>query len=237
MDTIHITADGRKIPLKAISMLDLIEAQQNIEADFRTRGEPIDPPTYEVPVAGGGKIRKPLTPDILIVEGNEEETRRRQEAWKAHQEALSRMNEEIGRVTQLIILDGVDVQLPADRSWIERRKRRYLNVPEDDPDALLVYYKQHEVLVTPEEFLKVQNKIIVMSSSGAIPESAVEAAEAMFRNKIQEIAQGLDGRLGSAERDEADASGRKMDGKRPVQRAGRSKRVGNPAESGGAVSS
>lgn len=181
----HIfTEDGRKVFIKSISMLELEEAEQGLEKHFRAQNEPLDPPTYTVEVAGGGEVEYPLTADILEVEGNPKETARRKAEWAAYADAVFRFEAEKGRISQEIILEGIDIEVPEDGAWEARMKRRYIEVPEDDPVLKRQKYILTEILKTPDDWLTVQAEILLISSSGAIRREDVEAASATFRSQL-----------------------------------------------------
>ncbi len=196
------TEDGRMVYVKSISLLELTEAEQGLEKHFRAKGEPLDPPNYTVKVAGGGELDYPLTADILETD-DPEETERRKTAWAAHVDAVGRYNAENGRNTQKIILEGVDADVPADGIWEARMRRRYIEVP-DDPILKRQKYLLTEVLKTPEDWMRAQNEILLISSSGAIQREAVEAASATFRSQLYSFA-GEDGEREGATRENGHA--------------------------------
>lgn len=203
------TEDGRKVHVRAISMVEMEEAERGLEKHFRAQNEPLDPPTYVVSVAGGGEVPYPLTADILET-SDPVETARRKEAWAAHVEAVNRFNAEKGRLIQEIILEGVDVDVPEDGVWEARMKRRYIEVP-DDPVLKRQKYLLTEILKTPDDWLNVQNEILILSSSGAIKREVVEAASATFRSQLFAVAEGPDeesapGRNGGAGAQETTAT-------------------------------
>jgi len=66
------TTAGIEIPIQPISLLDLQLAQDAIEAEFREKGEPIEPPTYEVDVLGGEKEYHPYTEQSIVDASDEE---------------------------------------------------------------------------------------------------------------------------------------------------------------------
>lgn len=183
------TEDGRKVPICSISLTDLKMAEIGIRQEYAERGEPIDPPTYEVKTVGGDVITHFLDETCLEATGNPEETVRRKTAWLNHLDALSRMKAEIGAVTNDIFLDGIDVTLPEDKSWIEIKRKRHIRVP-DDPEEQLRAYKVGVILRTPRDFVLAQQAIIFLSSSGAVSMEALEAAGESFLRSISQIAAG-----------------------------------------------
>jgi hypothetical protein len=198
-----VTEDGRVVPIRSISVIDLKDAELGIEAEYRERGEPIDPPKYYVEVVGGDKVEHTLTDKNLEVAGNPEETDKRKTLWAAYEIATARMKADQGRTTSEIVMDGIDVELPLDNAWILRKKKRHIRVPED-PDELLTYYKMTEILKTPRDLIVAQQEIILLSSSGTVSRKLVEAASAAFFRKIQDIGEG---RTGLAQGDGEEVAG------------------------------
>lgn len=197
-----VTEDGLEYPIRSISMLDLQAAKTGLENEYRARGEPIDVPTYEVTLTGGVKVLHNLTEKNLVVAKDPAETKRRETAWAEYQAALGRMDAEYGAISRDIFLDGLDVELPSDESWIERRRRRHIEVP-DDLYARLNYYKMNEILRTPGNLVRLQEEVILLSSSGGVSRSEIEAAGDSFLSSIFD-------RVGSKnlpERDNGKASG------------------------------
>lgn len=185
--------DGRRFPIVSISLTDLNLCEIGIKADYKARGEPIDPPEVQVEIAGGGTIPYQLTAQTLEIPGNLEETERRKVAWAKHIDAVERMEFEITQAKNNIILDGLSVELPADDGWIRRRERRGIRIPQEiksDPDALLEYYKKHEIIKTVGDFVRVQKEIMLISSSGVLKRDKLDAASDAYFREIQNIADG-----------------------------------------------
>lgn len=198
-----ITEDGREIPIKAISLLELNMAEEGIKAEYIERGEPITPPTYSVETVGGDKETHPLTADNLVTD-DPTETERRTRLWAEHQDALNRMESEIGRIKTSIVMEGIDIA-PENDDWLARKKRLHIKVP-DDPDERLLFYKMTEAVKTPADLSSIQLEIIVLSSSGAIDRKAADAAKESFRSKLQGIASGLAGQMAETRNDSGETT-------------------------------
>lgn len=177
--------DGTKVFIKSISMLELQKVEEGVMREFRERGEPIDPPTYEVETAGGGKLKLPMDASNLEVEGDPAESQRRQDLWRAHRLANERMRTEIGEISTEIIMEGIVCDMPSDE-WIAKKRKRHIQIP-DDPEELLALYKTIEIIRTPGDLVKAQQEIMILSGSGAISREDIEAAGATFLSKIQAI--------------------------------------------------
>jgi hypothetical protein len=182
-NNVFVNSNGMKVPCISISMLEMEAMQQNVITDYKQRGEPIEPPTYEVEVAGGGTQPHPLTINNLEVEDNPDETTRRKVAWALHQDALDRMNEEMNSIRTGMILEGIDIQEINDDKWFARMKRLGVKLPENQ-EALIDFYKKSQVVRTPEDILGVELKIIELSTGKPIPPERRAAVEAKFRSTI-----------------------------------------------------
>lgn len=185
--------DGRTYPIVSISITDLNLCEIGIKADYKARGEPIEPPEVQVEIAGGGTIPYQLTAQTLEIPGNEDETKRRKELWAKHAEAVERMEIEITQAKNIIILDGLSVELPVDDAWMRRRERRGLHIPQEvkgDPDALLEYYKKHEIIKTIGDFIRVQKEVMLISSSGALTREKLDAASDAYFRELQDLTNG-----------------------------------------------
>jgi hypothetical protein len=186
-DHVLINSSGIKVPVVPISMLEMEAVDQSIRKQYLERGEPIEPPTYEVEVAGGGKAKYPLTANNLVVEDNVEETVRRKMDWLTYQNAVDRMTTEINKVRTAMIMEGIDVKIPTDGKWLARCKRMGIPLPED-PDELLDFYKRSQIVRTPEDLVDIEMKVIESSTGKIIPPEKMAAAKAKFLGTIyQEI--------------------------------------------------
>jgi hypothetical protein len=178
MPTFETTA-GEKVEYGPIALDDLQLAQNAVEEEYRSRGEPIDPPTYEVDILGGEKEYHPHTEETIKDAPEEEEV-----AWREHKEALTRMQDSIQERTALIFLDAIKVQLPKDDKWIKRRKQLFNeNIPEDEEERLL-HYVNNVLLKTPADKNGLMENILELSMSGA-PEEVMQAYKDLFRRQME----------------------------------------------------
>lgn len=187
------TEAGLEVNLKPISIYEMQAVEEAIKSEYMRKGELIEPPLYEVEVAGGGTQKHTLTADTLVKEGDEVETAKRQLDWSLYQEALDRMQKEISQIQTMIMLDGIDVELPEPGSqWEKRCKRLHIPIPEDE-DERMTFYKMSYILRTPTDLIGVQAEIMQLSSGGAISDERKEAAKALFQRQLQEEPEGRTG--------------------------------------------
>ncbi len=179
-----VTESGITVHVKPIEMDAAKLMEDGLAEDYRASGKPIDAPEIEVDVAGGKKVKRPLTEKNLFVEGDETESARRIALWTAHTEAVEAMKFELGQLTIEYLLDGIDEQLPEDESWMRRFERLHIKVPADLYDRL-IFYKRHVLIVTPGDYGNMQAEIAVASSSGTLDREEVEAEVATFLDKTR----------------------------------------------------
>jgi hypothetical protein len=79
--------------------------------------------------------------------------------------------------------DGIAFDLPKDTRWIEKQKRRHIQIP-DEPDKLRQHYLETELLKTPEDAQNIVIAILKLSARGAADPAAVEAAMDGFRRGL-----------------------------------------------------
>jgi len=199
----YTTEDGRKIPIHAVSMMELTEIERGITAEFIERGEPVDPPTYKVTLAGGDTQEYPLNATILEVADDPDETQRRKDAWALHADTTQRLRSEIGTVTLSVIMeDGIAVGVPPE-AWIQKMRRRHVKLP-DDPNELRNFYVLQEFLRSPLDIGGVQVAIMQLSTGGIIPEKDIEAAQDTFFRALQEAFQTTAGTMAGSGSDSTD---------------------------------
>lgn len=172
------TTAGIKIGIQPISHLDLQLAQNAVRAEFEERGEPIDPPTYEVPLLGGEVEHHPYTEKSIEDAGEEDKA-----AWEAHIVATGRLETAIQKRTGLVFLEGMTFEMPKGDAWIKRRKRMFgEDVPEDEEERWL-YYVNNVLLKTPADKEGLTWSIYQLSLTGASKE-AIQAMEELFRGEM-----------------------------------------------------
>jgi len=211
------TTAGVLVRLVPVSHIELQEIDAVVEAEFRERGEPLNTPTYEAEVAGGGvqvfehdeeSIVYPLSLALKETDGDQEAAEklaaeRTAEAtaeWEAHIDARARLDEEINRRKGMFLFDeGVandasgecwDGKVPD--GWVKRRKRHGFDVP-DDPLDLRLSYIMRGLLVTPLDQKEAAVRIMALTATG-VNNAKVTAALDFFRLSVdgQAPAQGTE---------------------------------------------
>jgi hypothetical protein len=187
------TVGGLVLEYEPISPTAIEMSERGTRKKYKDAGEPIEPPTYESDLAGGGK--QVFEYDETSVKGHPEI----EAIWAKHIDALKRLNTEIAEIKAQLILSAVKVELPADGSWIRRQKRLNIEVPEKPADnadveateiyqeKLRIHYLMTEILKTVEDNYGIVERIYLVSLQGAMTEEQIEAARASFRRTLPEV--------------------------------------------------
>lgn len=171
---IFTTDAGLEVHYEPASALQIEMSEQGIRKAYKERGASIEPPTYEVETVGGGTQVFQHDKDTI-------KTDEQKAAWEKYLVDSAEMEIEIINTRNAILMDAILVDLPADGAWEARQKKRYIQIP-DDPDEKRSHYIQTEVLKTVNDAYGITEKIMIATLSGAVPEAAIEAASATFRN-------------------------------------------------------
>jgi len=178
----YITSSGAKITIRPISLLAHSMIETGVEFDYRNRGEPIDPPTYEVEVAGGAKTVMQHDATTLDVADNPDQSAANHAAWESYIKARTKMVEEIRKLQTLFLLDAIEFDF--EPGWETRQRRFKISIP-DDPEEKRVHYITTVLLPTHEEQMKIVEQIMRLSAAGVLSEEALEAASKSFRRNVQ----------------------------------------------------
>lgn len=164
-----VTSAGRKVPTKKFSPL-LLEKIRN-SVDFPAV------PMYEITTASGAVEYHEHTEDTL-------ETEEDIKAWGEYKERESEANSEvIRRMLNLVLLKGVDVELPKDNGWVEEQELIGIEVPKDNPAKLKLHYIETEVLSSTDDLGGLMT--FVMERIG-IRREVIEEAEKSFQDNVPE---------------------------------------------------
>jgi hypothetical protein len=148
-----------------------------IENKWREDGKPLDPPTYEVPLAGSDETQE-FTHDESTLETDEDHA-----AWDEHQAALREMESEVrDRHVRYALRTGIEVE--EESGWEEDQEYEGIEIP-DDPRERKLHYIMTEVLPTMLEQGEVYGLIMYMSTQFVEGET-MQAAQDLFRRGTAE---------------------------------------------------
>ncbi len=171
---IYITVNGRDVEYQAISLDTLRLSWIGIEKKHRERGEPLDPPTYEVVTASGAKMQEPH-------DATTEKTPEEQIAWNAYQAAVDDLWIEKEQMRMKYIFEDalVGIELPEDNTWMEKHKSRLVEIPEET-DKLREFYITSEILKSNADIAGIISSVMLLSQQGKVDEASLEAAMDSF---------------------------------------------------------
>lgn len=184
-----VNSNGERIELRAVSVYLEADILDAVTQEYRERGEPLDPPTYKVTVAGGAEIEYPHEvredgKNTLDVTGDEAATAANHAAWEAYQDANRRLAEEANtRTVQATLALGV-VCDEAPQEWIDQQRWLGVRLP-DNPRDLRTRYITRALLPTPEDQVMAHLGIRVLSTSGQLDPERVEAIRRSFRDALR----------------------------------------------------
>lgn len=162
------SSTGLSVKLRPVSPFSIEKVKESVK----------DPlvPTYTVTTAVGAVETYPHDEESIKAASAED-----QQAWARYQvDLLMAMGTRNERLTQLLLLEGVDVDIPAD-GWQKRQQRLGIVIP-DDPDDLKVHYILTRVVGRPEDLEEMLAR--VMEQIG-VQAADMEAARNSFRHSIR----------------------------------------------------
>jgi multidrug efflux pump subunit AcrA (membrane-fusion protein) len=169
------TEDGRILTLTPVNPALIEMRAARVEREFEQRGEPIHPPTYQAKMLGGEIQEMPLSDDLLIAPGgNEEETQRRQAAWARYQDALERLEEakaEQRLAAQLAL--GVDCDYPQDGFWVDKFRWITGEDPPTDPLSRKAVYLIHTL--QPSDLQRINAQLAALTAGKVVTREDVDA--------------------------------------------------------------
>jgi hypothetical protein len=171
---VYITVNGREVEYQAISLDTLRLSWIGIEKKHRERGEPLDPPTYEVVTASRAKMQEPH-------DDTTEKTPEEQIAWNAYKNAIDNLWIEKEQMRMKYIYEDSlgAIQLPEDNTWMEKHKSRLVEIPEE-PDKLREFYITSEILKSNADIAGIVSSVMLLSQQGKVEEASLEAAMDSF---------------------------------------------------------
>ena len=171
-----VTVDGLEVALRPVSQTQIQRINATVEAQWRKRGEPVDPPTYTITTATGETETHAHDADSLT-------TDEERAAWEAYQTARAEMEaEQRLRTTKFLLLNGIVGHEPTEE-WAEEQAYWGLEVPADPRERRLEYI-QAEVLKTPQDTIDAMGEIMRLSMAGA-PQEVRDSVEAYFRRAVE----------------------------------------------------
>ena len=172
------TATGKTVKLVAVPYYKIQAMVNSIENEMRAEGKPLDVPTYEIELPGGGKQEHAYYYEVDEKTGQINtniETEEEQAIWDAYIAAQLELQKRSAYPTlRFCLRHGVVVDMEADQEWEADQRFDGIAIP-DDPREKYFHYILTEIITTPAEQKEVSEIIMVASMSGdAETEQAVK---------------------------------------------------------------
>lgn len=212
------SADGREILLRPISSFLLNKVKLDLEAEWRARGEPLDPPTFTMTTVTGEIETLPYALETATQDGPETLA-----LWNAHVEATSALNQAVFMAwTRICLFDGlIEPKDYQDERWAKRQAFMGVTVP-TDPNERWWHYITTVLLSEVEDQAEATMRIMGLSGRGGMSEEDVAAAVSAFRHQVR-----VNQDNAGARAKQATAKKGQVDARAPDARSARSKGLGN----------
>lgn len=169
---------------KGVTLMLRPVSQFKLDA-VRTSSKEIPVPQYEMTIAGGGKVFHPMDAIIAKNQG-------RMDEWLQYQnEVKEQAALHTKRFTELVISEGVEIEVPGTDSEWQRNMDRFGIVVPEEPIARKLQYIYLEALVGGEDIAALLSQILSVSQ---IPEEAVAKIRNSFRSATQQHPTGPTGK-------------------------------------------
>lgn len=145
------TEKGLVLTLRPVKEHIVGMALEAIEAEWRAKGEAINPPTYTTSAGQTWPHQHDEHVDTLTVEGDAAQTAANWAAWNRYVDARDRLDAAKGkrRLEIMLALGVEDFVIPED-GWREEQEWAGITEFPTDPRKLKAYYLQTVVLTTAE---------------------------------------------------------------------------------------
>lgn len=185
---------GEEMHLLPVSRLTMADARAVIRKEYEERGEQLEPPTYTVPLSGGGD--KEYHHDEKSIVEDPDVTEEIKAQWAAYLTATARLEiDENEAVLAVLIEDGV-VEEPTEE-WLARMARRRVVLPKD-PWDLKVFYVMRECLRTAIDVQLFMGCMMLLAEGMGVDETALDSVSELFRDTVRKQTGSLFERLASA---------------------------------------
>lgn len=173
------TLAGKTWKVRAVSLTIRQLVEQRVRREFEAKGEPLDPPTYEVKLASGLVQNEPHDETTL-------ETIEDKVLWNIHQKAVLRLRmKQNVEVMKVKFVRGIVYDWPpTDANWEANQKMLGIEIPTNDFDKRY-HYLTTEILASPEDELRAMQAIDILSYAGMYREEDIAAAVDGFRYNLR----------------------------------------------------
>ena len=180
------TLDGRTWHFAPVSLDFQSKSRMGLRQNMLDEGAVFDLPTYEVELAGGGS-QKFDHDEKSVAERNDPEL---SALWQKYKDDTLLFNARWSAVyLEMLISDGLlpkirESEAYQNPAWIERHKKYFIEVPEDD-EKRVRHFVNLEVFKTTEDTLRFVEAITLLSGEGRVKEEDLERLMSLFRSSLQ----------------------------------------------------
>lgn len=170
-------SNGQTYKVKPVAETLVNLARDGVRKKFIDAGEPVNPPTYTAQIAGG--VTETLYHDETTLSSDADKA-----AWKAHKDALARLDAAQNVAVMKAWFTGIDFELPEDTSWMSMQKWLGIDIPTDTME-LRYHYLTTEIFKTANDLLEFFATVNKLSYAGVVSEADLDAAINSFRDNLR----------------------------------------------------
>lgn len=184
------SVDGRRWPIRPVSIVWQKRVAQQVEDEFRERGEPIDDMYYEMLLKEGGGAKVKFKHDEKSVEQRASKEPGLLDAWNAHQDAKKRLvAEQNNRVGKMWVEDGLkpcvrDIFDTEKAEWLTACEHWGIDVPSGD-DEQFDEWIATSIFKTVADSVRFATAMMSVNSSGSVDEEEIDQVVELFRNRTR----------------------------------------------------
>jgi len=136
-----------------------------------------EPPTYVVKLEGGGEEIHTHDQESILQSSQEEQTE-----WSKYLEKVREADQKATEVLiNVVLVEGVEVEIPEREKWIKKQKLMGLPVPEDE-DELLLMFKKTQVIGNDKDIEFIIQSVMKI---GGITEEDLKSVKNSFQDKLE----------------------------------------------------
>lgn len=179
------TLDGHTWQFGPVSLDFQSKSRLGLRQKMIDEGAVFDVPTYEVELAGGGS-QKFDHDEKSVAEKNDPELTA---LWQKYKSDTLLFNARWSALyLEMLISDGLiplvkESKAYQDPAWVERHKRYFIEVPEDE-EKRVRHFVNLEIFKTAEDTLRFIEAITLLSGEGRVKEDDLARLMGLFRSTL-----------------------------------------------------
>jgi len=175
---------GGYLTLQAVSQYDVIDVLNIARNTFEEKEGALERPHFVYKLGGGefGSAGEQLVPydEQTILDAPDEDKK----AWATYTALKARWtNDSFMSSARVLLCDGVIENPPEDDAWLEKYKRRGVEIP-TDPDEFKVFWLERACVVNSMELLNLVTAIQGLAQTEVV--RAAEVAAETFQDSVED---------------------------------------------------